>query len=366
MSSTANSVPHEDYRHLRESAAIGAIAPRQQIAVAGPDRATYLQGLLTNDIPALSPGTGCYSAWLTPQGRMLTDMHVLESGGMILLDVPAETADATRERLEQFIFTEDVQVESLAGKLTSVWIHGPKAPAVVGRVLLDAPGRSDQPSLASGELRRSAVALAKAERTSPTGLAAWRDYQHAPLQFRGQPVSVARIDQLGVPGFCVHLEPSRERDLIGALTEAGAREVSREALEAARIEAGYPIFGVDMTDDTIPLEAGIEDRAISMSKGCYVGQEVIIRVLHRGHGRVARKLVSLRIAGLVPERGARLFAADRDVGFVTSAAASPRLGTVAMGYVHRDFVATGTTIEVVADSGRVPATVTERAILSGA
>ena len=91
------------------------------------DRATYLQGLLTNDIPALSPGTGCYSAWLTPQGRMLTDMHVLESGGMILLDVPAETADATRERLDQFIFTEDVQVESLAGKLTSVWMHGPKA-----------------------------------------------------------------------------------------------------------------------------------------------------------------------------------------------------------------------------------------------
>ena len=91
--------------------------------------------------------------------------------------------------------------------------------------------------------------------------------------------------------------------------------VSHEALEAARIEAGYPIFGVDMTDDTIPLEAGIEDRAISMTKGCYVGQEVIIRVLHRGHGRVARKLVALRIDGLVPERGARLFAADRDVGF---------------------------------------------------
>ena len=344
MSSTGNRVPHEDYRHIREDAAIGAIATRQQIAVAGADRATYLQGLLTNDIPALSPGTGCYSAWLTPQGRMLTDMHVLESGGMILLDVPAETADATRERLDQFIFTEDVQVESLAGKLTSVWIHGPKAPEVVGRVL-----------------SASAEAIA-----DPPSLAAWRDYQHAPRQFRGQPVSVARIDQLGVPGFCVHLEPSRERDVMTALIEAGAREVSREALEAARIEVGYPIFGVDMTDDTIPLEAGIEDRAISLSKGCYVGQEVIIRVLHRGHGRVARKLVTLRVAGLVPERGARLFAADRDVGFVTSAAVSPRLGTVAMGYVHRDFVATGTTIEAAADSGRVPATVTERVILSGA
>jgi folate-binding protein YgfZ len=190
------------------------------------------------------------------------------------------------------------------------------------------------------------------------GLASWRDYQHAQ--------SVARIDQLGVPGFCLYLEPSREREVIAALVEAGAREVSHEAIEAARIEAGYPVFGVDMTDDTIPLEAGIEDRAISMTKGCYVGQEVIIRVLHRGHGRVARKLVTLRIEGGPPQRGARLFVADRDIGFVTSAAMSPRLGSIAMGYVHRDFVAPGTALEAAADAGRTAATVTERVILSGA
>jgi len=332
----------DDYRHIREGAAVGAIAPRHQLAVAGPDRATYLQGLLTNDIPALSPGTGCYSAWLTPQGRMLTDMHVLESGSMILLDVPAETTAATRERLEQFIFTEDVQVASLAESLAGVWVHGPKAAAVLEGV------------------------LGGSERTRPTGLAAWRDYQHTQSEFRGQPVSVARIDQLGVPGFCVYVEQAREQDLVAALTDAGARVVSAEAFAAARIEAGYPIFGVDMTDDTIPLEAGIEDRAISLTKGCYVGQEVIIRVLHRGHGRVVRKLVSLRIEGPVPQRGARLFAADRDVGFVTSVAESPRLGTIAMGYVHRDFLTAGTKLEAATDAARVPATVTERLILSGA
>jgi tRNA-modifying protein YgfZ len=328
MFSKADSALHEDYRHIREESGIGAIAARQQIALAGPDRATYLQGLLTNDIPSLSAGTGCYSAWLTPQGRMLTDMHVLESGGMILLDVPAETVDATRDRLEQFVFTENVQIESLAGKLSGVWIHGPKAATVVGRVM------------------------------GIEGLASWRDYQHAQ--------SVARIDQLGVPGFCLYLEPSREREVIAALVEAGSREVSHEAIDAARIEAGYPVFGVDMTDDTIPLEAGIEDRAISMAKGCYVGQEVIIRVLHRGQGRVARKLVTLRIDSVVPPRGARLFAADRDVGFVTSAAMSPRFGAIAMGYVHRDFVAPGTAIEAATDTGRAAATVSERVILSGA
>ena len=327
----------EDYRAIREGAAIGAIAPRRQIAVAGQDRATYLQGLLTNDIPALTPGTGCYSAWLTPQGRMLTDMHVLESGGMILLDVPAETLQATLERLDQFIFTEDVKVGSLAESLTGVWLHGPEAAAVLERVL-----------------------------QGMTGLAAWPDYHHTQCEFDEQPVSIARVDQLAVPGFCVYLERSREQAFVEALIRAGAVVVSADALEAARIEAGYPVFGVDMTEDTIPLEAGIEDRAISLTKGCYVGQEVIIRVLHRGHGRVVRKLVGLRIDGPTPARGARLFASDRDVGFITSAAASLRLGTIAMGYLHRDFLTAGTKVEADTASGRVPATVTERLILSGA
>jgi folate-binding protein YgfZ len=357
MVSTAKSALQDDYRHIREEAAIGAIAPRQQIAVAGPDRATYLQGLLTNDIPALAPGSGCYSAWLTPQGRMLTDMHVLESGAMILLDVPAETADATRDRLEQFIFTEDVRVESLVGKLTGVWIHGPKAPSVLERVLAATVGRVLSASAKATADRRSWPEASEGW-SDPSGLSAWRDYQHAQ--------SVARIDQLGVPGFCVYLEPSREREVIAALVDAGAREVSLEAIEAARIEAGYPVFGVDMTDDTIPLEAGIEERAISMSKGCYVGQEVIVRVLHRGHGRVARKLVTLRVDDAVPPRGARLFAADRDVGFVTSAATSPRIGAIAMAYVHRDFLAPGTILEAVTGNGRARASVTAPVILSGA
>ena len=326
----------DDYLAIREGAAIGAVAPHRQIAVAGKDRATYLQGLLTNDIPALVPGSGCYAAWLTPQGRMLTDMHVLESGGMILLDVPADTAQATLDRLEQFIFTEDVRVGSL-DTLTGVWIHGPKAPDVLERVFL-----------------------------ALSGLATWPEYRHTQSEFGEHPVSLARIDQLGVAGFCIYVERAQEEHVIAALMREGASLVSPDAIETARVEACYPIFGVDMTDDTIPLEAGIEDRAISLTKGCYVGQEVIIRVLHRGHGRVVRKLVGLRIGGPSPSRGARLFAGTREVGFITSAAESPRLGTIALGYVHRDFVVAGTTLEADGTAGRTPATVTERLILSGA
>jgi folate-binding protein YgfZ len=338
----------DGYRAIKQRAAIGTVSPRLQIAVSGADRAAYLQGLLTNDIQALVPGMGCYSAWLSPQGRMLTDMHVLESGGMILLDVPAEALQATVDRLEQFIFTEDVRVGSMAASLTGVWVHGPEAPAVLERVLEGA-----------------------------CGLAEWPEYRHAqfevppsPKGYGGpggdQPVSVARISQLGVPGYCVFVERSLETTLVSALEAAGAMVAPADAVEAARIEAGYPVFGVDMTDDTIPLEAGIEQRAISFTKGCYVGQEVIIRVLHRGHGRVVKKLVSIHIDGPPPARGAKLFAGDREIGFVTSAASSPGAGTVALGYVHRDFVAPGTAIQAETSRGRAGATVSERPATSAA
>lgn len=326
------------YSVIAEGAAIGAVARRGQLAVTGKDRASYLQGLLTNDIQALTPGSGCYAAWLSPQGRMLTDLHVLESGDMLLLDVPADLVEATFARLEQFVFTEDVKIDSFAQSLTSVWLHGPRAADVLERALEGARGLAD-----------------------------WIDYQHARLRFRSEPVVVARIDQLAVTGYCVYLDPSNAPALIAALESHGGVQVDDEAVATARVEAGYPVFGVDMTEETIPLEAGIEQRAISFSKGCYVGQEVIIRVMHRGHGRVAKRLVGLRIDGPRPAPGSRVFAlapgdeavagdqaSARDIGFVTSAAVSPRLGTIAMGYVHRDFVEPGTAVTVQTQARRAP------------
>jgi folate-binding Fe-S cluster repair protein YgfZ len=103
----------DDYAALHETAVIGAIAPRGQVAVAGADRASFLQGFLTNDTAQLTTGHGCYAAWLTPQGRMLCDLHVLESGDMILLDLPSAELIQTADRLEQFHFTEDVQIAVL-------------------------------------------------------------------------------------------------------------------------------------------------------------------------------------------------------------------------------------------------------------
>src|SRR5262245_12169222 len=313
----------DDYTALHQHAVIGAIAARGQVAVAGPERAAFLQGLLTNDTASLVPGRGCYAAWLTPQGRMLCDLHVLESGDMMLLDVPATDVIQIADRLEQFHFTEDVQIAAL-DTLRSVWVHGPA----------------------------TARLLEHEEYNS------WAQYQNARVEFAGVPVVIARVDQLGVPGFVIFADAQQQDEVTRAVMANGALHATPATLEAARIEARYPVFGIDMTSDTIPLEAGIEDRAISLTKGCYVGQEVIIRVLHRGHGRVARKLVQLQIDGDVPFPNAKVFAADREIGFVTSAAKSPRLGVIALGYVHRDFLTPGTGVEV--DLGEIRA----RAVVS--
>jgi folate-binding protein YgfZ len=328
------------YRAIKEHAAIGAIAPRKAIGVSGADRASYLQGLLTNDIQALTPGTGCYAAWLTPQGRMLTDLHVLESGDMILLDLPADELAATLQRLDQFIFSEDVQLADLSGTLEAVWIHGPESAALLDQTLIGVEGLAGWP-----EYHNARAGVSSINDSRP-------HYE----------IVVARVSQLGVPGFVVYIEPSGKADLERALVDRGAVIADASALEAARVEAGYPLFGIDMTHDTIPLEAGVEERAISFSKGCYVGQEVIIRVLHRGHGRVARKLVALRLSAEGPAAGATIRAGDRDLGAVTSAAVSPRFGSIALGYVHRDFTEIGSRVSVQGPAGPVDAVVTSRPI----
>ena len=320
---------HDDYGVIHTGAALAEVAPRGLIGLSGRDRATYLHGLLTNDISTLKAGAGCYAAWLTAQGRMTTDMHVLESGDMMLLDLPVATTSAVLARLDQFLFSEDVQLADLSAELRRVEVHGPEAAAV--------------------------IATACGNPESLADLASWVQCRNARVPFGDGAgdgaVVVARIERLGVPGHVLYVAAADEAALRSALQAAGAKAVSPEAVEAARIEAGWPVFGVDMDEHIIPLEAGIESRAISMTKGCYVGQEVIVRVLHRGHGRVAKKLVGLRVEGEGPvEAGEKLDSGDAEMGYVTSSAVSPEHGCVALGYLHRDHRKPGTTVRTA--SGR--------------
>lgn len=255
---------------------------RGVLAVAGADRASWLQGLLTNDVEALKDGESCYAAYLTPQGRMITDMNVAARADRILLDVPQSLAASLREKLDALIFSEDAQVSDVSN-IATVW------------TIVDPNGFTD-------------------------------------LVAETLPAEFASLPEIGLDTF-----------------------------DVIRIERGVPKFLADMDAETIPLEAGIEDRAISFTKGCYVGQEVIVRVTHRGGGRVAKKLVRWVAdpsADIVPLRGARILSFDRDIGRVTSAAFSPRLDrVVGIGYVHRDFIAAATEVTVVWNDAPIKASI---------
>ena len=320
----------DEYHALRRAAGVVDRSTRGRLLLTGADRRAYLQGLLSNDIVALGPGSGCYATYLTAQGRMIADMRVFETGDSLLVDLDGTIAQAVADRWSQFIFSEDVQVQNLSASTAQIGIYGPHAAGVLEAAL--ASGRTPAEQSPDAELLRSLPVLASRR---------W--------DFRGVPAHVLVSDDIGVMGFDLVLPVNLSADIVSLLHEAGAATSGEAAAETCRIEGGRPLFHVDMNEETIPLEAGIEDRAISLTKGCYVGQEIIIRVLHRGHGRVARKLVGIEMdpTGPVPSPGARIVAGTRDVGAITSAVLSPaRDRPIALGYVHRDFVQPGTALDI--------------------
>ena len=339
----------EPYRAARRGAAFIDLSERGRLVLTGADRASYLQGLLTNDVEGLPPGEGCYAAYLTPQGRMIADMTVVNRGDELLLDVDAGVTAVLLERLREFVFTEDVTVEDRTAAWTALAVHGPEAARIVADLFQPA---GDGAALGADALRRRP------------------EYRQWSGRFGDAPVTVVRSDEIGEVGFVLYADASAARPLAGALAAAGAAELDAETFALLRLEAGRPAFPDDMDESTIPLEAGIESRAISETKGCYVGQEVIVRILHRGQGRVARRLVGLRFdpGDSPPDGGATLLAADRPdagaVGAVTTARRSPALGRpIALGYVRRELAAVETKLVATDGDRRLPAVVTERPFL---
>jgi len=320
----------EECQRARQSAVIVDHGPRGRIVVRGADRKTFLHALLTNDIALLGPGSGCYAALLTPQGRMAADMNVFELGDVVLMDVRKEVTDDLLRRFDQMIFSEDVQLGDVSDAWGCLGVYGPRAAAVAGGVI-------------------------------GADLGSFAPFQNARLERAGELVVAARCDAMGLAGILLFAAAGTMRALAGALAGAGASPLSAGAAEALRIEAGEPAFLVDMTDDTIPIEAGIESKAVSFLKGCFPGQEVLVRIRDRGHGKVVRKLVGLTIDGAAaPAAGSVIVGGEKEIGHVTSSVMSPALGQpIALGYVHRDFVDPGTAVVVIDGSARLSATVTD-------
>jgi folate-binding protein YgfZ len=315
----------DQYKAARTSAVVIDRSARGKIALTGSDRISFLHALFTNDIAQLKKGTGVYSAYLTPQGRMISDMRVVETGDELLLDVEESVAAPLAERLDKLIFAEDAQVKNVTADFALFGVAGPTAAQVI-----DSATGVQVSSLANqyDNLRQGAL-------------------------------TIVRDDAFGVSGFDVYVDRGGAQSLREKLLAAGAMVAGDTTAEVLRVEAGRPKFGADMNTETIPLEAGIEDRAISLTKGCYVGQEVIVRVLHRGHGRVARRLVGLLLAdGSSPAKSDAVFSGDKQVGEVTSAVVSPMMGApIALAYVQRDHASVGTELIVRNSRGASPARV---------
>jgi folate-binding protein YgfZ len=291
---------------------------RGRVRLTGRDARAFLHALTSNDIVRLQPGEGCYATYLTPQGRMIADLRVYCRGDEVILDVAPGIAGALVSKLDLLIFSEEVRVTDESRALGQIGVMGGAAAEV----------------------------LARASGTDALSLAALDTWSHV----SAGDAWIARTDDAPVPSFDVFTPAAGYDTMVARLEEAGAVPLAGEVVEALRIEAGRPAFGVDMTTETIPLEAGLEGRAISTTKGCYVGQEVIIRILHRGGGRVAKRLVRLVFDEDVrdlPESGAPILLDGRDAGRITSAALSPlRDRVVALGYVQREDAEVGRRVTV--------------------
>ena len=301
---------HAAYRAVRETAAVLDLPGSSLIEIRGPERRAYLNSLCTNKVDDLEPGRGARAFLLVPQkGRVLADFLACETGESLLLECFGDTASPTLEILRKYYFGQEVEFTDLSGEGRSLSLQGPESGAVLERVGVDLPDPVE------GAHAGSAVGTAD--------------------------VRVVRWSDTGETGFHVWVPSEMAAAISSALVGEGAAAGAREAWDTVQIESGIAIAGAELGPETIPLEAPTVN-AISHTKGCYPGQEVIARLWARG--RPARLLRGLRFEGGEPLPQGATLDADGKPGAarVTRSAVSPALGPVALAYVHRDHAEAGT------------------------
>jgi folate-binding protein YgfZ len=305
-----------EYRIIAAAAGYADDAGRGRLRVDGSDSIGFLQALVTNDLNHLEQNQGTYALYLTPQGRMIADLEVLRRGSGLWCSVSSTLVSTLAGRLDQLIFAEDARITDVSATEAQVCIVGGQAGPLLASVFgLEQVVLEGLPELAQVDI--------------PGGF-------------------VYRAGGLYLPSYQVVVPIEARDDVIERLAATGMGPVSRGLLESLRIADARPAWGADLTDTTIPLEAGLLERAISTSKGCYVGQEVIIRILHRGGGRVARRLVQLTSGAVTvpPDIGAVIQSESGvQIGTLTSVAAALEFdGWLALAYITRDAAQIGSIV----------------------
>jgi folate-binding protein YgfZ len=307
MAGAQSEVLQAEHGFLAEGCGLLDRSERGKLALRGEDAVEFLNGQVTNELAGIAPGEGRYAAFLTHKGKMLGDLRVLATApGELLLDTERVALQGLFDMIRRFKVGYRVELEKRTLESGLLSLIGPEAQDVAGAGGLG----PDEHANAYGEIA-------------------------------GIPVLTVRTD-IGVDVFCNAQDTTRLTD---ALTARGARPVGEAAVETLRVEAGRPRFGIDIDDTVIPQEAGLNERAVSFTKGCYVGQETVARLFYKG--KPNRHLRGLLLSAPA-DTGAPLALGEREVGRLGSVALSPSLGPIGLALVRRE-AQPGDTVAVGAD-----------------
>lgn len=303
-----------EYQAVTASCGLLDLCARGKLALTGTDAKTFLQGQVTNDVERLAPGEGCYAAFLTPKGKMLGDLRILETGEELLLDTERVSLQALFNMIRAFSIGYDVQLQKRTLECGLLSLMGPDSSRI-----------------------------ANAEHLPAT------EHAHLSTEIDGLQARVIRTEW-GLDLLCASSEVDA---LQHVLLGRGATPLSEATAECLRVERGRPRYGIDLDDSVIPQEAGLNERAVSFTKGCYVGQETVARLYYRG--KPNRHLRGLQLSAPA-SYGEELSLEGRIVGRLASVAESPRFGLIGLALVRRE-AGPGTAVSVGADgrSARVVA-----------
>jgi len=316
----------DEYQAVRNNVGILDLSHHGKIRLGGKEHIRFLQGIVSNDVKKLEDGNGQYATFLTPKGKIITDMRLYRKGDSVLLDLEPGLNEKVRELFLKYKVSYKVDIEDLTECLSLISVHGPNARKLI-------------------------------EKTLGKQIPDLKEYGFITSEVNSKEFLIANINRTGELGFDIFVSSDGTNktlweNLISQGEEFKARLVGLDALETLRIEAGIPTYGVDMNENTIPIEAGLWD-ALSFEKGCYVGQEVIARIKWRGH--VNRHLIGLMIDGDdIPKKDSKIIKGEREVGYITSSAYSPKLNKIiALGYIRREFNEPGIVVTVKAESNKI-------------
>ncbi|MBI3597135.1 MAG: aminomethyl transferase family protein [Nitrospirae bacterium] len=317
--------PVLEHQNVRKQSGLIDQSHRGKLRLKEKDRIDFLHGMVTNDIKKLTPGSGLYAVFTNDKAKMLSDARIYCLPDALWIDLEPEVTDKIQKHLDKYILASDVTIENLTEAFGLLSIYGPSSHEIMTQMIGSEP--------------------------SPK--------EHSTITFSLDGISIlaARNEITGESGYDLYVPINRIVPTWNRLIQIGGpyglRPVGLDALNSLRIEAGIPRYGIDMDESNFPMEAGLEKRAISYTKGCYIGQETIARA--DAQGRMNKRLMGLELTSKsAPTTGQPILAPpassgtpERVVGTVTSGIEAPTLDKViALGYLHRDFTEPGSAVVI--------------------